>query len=129
MSIVLIAVIGVTAVLLAVPLKSLKSEYGLYLGITAALFIFLYGLGKLSGILEAIRQMEESIPISHSYLHSLLKMAGITYVAEFASGICRDAGYSAIGMQIEIFGKLSILAVSMPILLALLETLKNFMKM
>lgn len=129
MSIVLIAVIGVTAVLLAVPLKSLKSEYGLYLGITAALFIFLYGLGKLSGILEAIRKIEESIPISHSYLNSLLKMAGITYVAEFASGICRDAGYSAIGMQIEIFGKLSILAVSMPILLALLETLKNFMKM
>ena len=37
------------------------------------------------------------------------------------------AGYGAIGGQIEIFGKLSILAVSMPIVLALLETLKRLL--
>ena len=54
-------------------------------------------------------------------------MTGITYIAEFASGICKDAGYGALGGQIEIFGKLSILAVSMPIVLALLETLQGFL--
>ena len=37
---------------------------------------------------------------------------------EFASGICRDAGYAALGTQIEIFGKLSILAVSIPVIAA-----------
>ena len=47
--------------------------------------------------------------------------------AEFASGICKDAGYGSLGTQIEIFAKLSILAVSMPILLALLETVKQFL--
>jgi stage III sporulation protein AD len=53
-------------------------------------------------------------------------MIGITYIAEFAAGICKDAGYGAVGTQIEIFGKLSVLAVSMPILLALIETLQVF---
>ena len=48
-------------------------------------------------------------------------------IAEFASGICRDAGYGALGSQIEIFAKLSILAISMPVLLALLETLQEFL--
>lgn len=127
MSIVLIALFGITAVLLAVPLKTVKSEYGVYLGLSAAVFIFLYGMGKLSSILEALKQIQSSITIHQVYLNSLLKMLGITYVAEFASGICKDAGYGAIGAQIEIFGKLSILAVSMPILLALLETLKSFL--
>ena len=47
--------------------------------------------------------------------------------AEFASGICRDAGYAALGTQIEIFGKLSILAVSIPVILALLDTLQGFL--
>ena len=61
------------------------------------------------------------------YLSALLKMAGITYIAEFASGICKDAGFGSLGIQIEIFAKLSILAVSMPILLALLETVKQFL--
>ena len=41
--------------------------------------------------------------------------------------ICKDAGYGSLGTQIEIFAKLSILAVSMPILLALLETVKQFL--
>ena len=68
------------------------------------------------------------IHMNRVYLTILLKIAGITYIAEFASGICRDAGYGAIGSQIEIFGKLSILAVSMPIVLALLETMQSFLK-
>ena len=55
-------------------------------------------------------------------------MIGITYVAEFASGICRDAGYGALGNQIQILGKLSVLGVSMPVFLALFETLERFMK-
>lgn len=58
---------------------------------------------------------------------TLMKMVGITYVAEFTSGICKDAGFGALGGQIEIFGKLSILAISTPILLALLETLQVFL--
>ena len=47
-------------------------------------------------------------------------------MAEFSSGICRDAGYGAIGNQIEVFGRLTILAVSMPIVLALMEVLQGF---
>ena len=73
------------------------------------------------------RRIEEYIKINNVYLTTLLKMIGITYIAEFSAGICKDAGYGALGTQIEIFGKLSILAVSMPILLALLETLKVFL--
>ena len=78
-------------------------------------------------IFEAIRRIQELIRTDRIYLETLIKMTGITYIAEFASGICKDAGYGAIGSQIEIFGKLSILAVSMPIMLALLETLQRFL--
>jgi stage III sporulation protein AD len=53
-------------------------------------------------------------------------MTGVTYISEFSAGICKDAGYGALAGQIEIFGKLSILALSMPIVLALLETLQGF---
>ena len=56
-----------------------------------------------------------------------LKMAGVTYVAEFASGICKDAGYQNIAVQIEIFTKLTILAIGMPVLLSLLELIGDFL--
>lgn len=54
-------------------------------------------------------------------------MLGITYVAEFSAGICKDAGYQTIALQIEIFGKLAVLVLSMPVLMALLNTIKDFL--
>ena len=112
---------------MAVQQKGTKGEYGIYLAAAAGLVIFFYSAGKLQVIVEVARRIEEYIKINNVYLTTLLKMIGITYIAEFSAGICKDAGYGALGTQIEIFGKLSILAVSMPILLALLETLKVFL--
>ena len=50
------------------------------------------------------------ITIDRAYIGTLLKMVGITYAAEFSSGICKDAGYQTVASQIEIFSKLTILA-------------------
>lgn len=127
MSVITMAALGIVAVLLAIQFKTLKGEYGVYLAAAAGLFIFSYGIGKLETILEAARKIQEYIKINQVYLTVLMKMIGIAYVAEFSSGICRDAGYGSIGTQIEIFGKLSILAVSMPVVLALLEIMEGFL--
>lgn len=127
MTIVTIGIVGITAVLLAVQMKSMKGEYGTYLAAAAGCFIFFYGVSKMQTIFDAIRRVQGMIQVNQIYLTTLLKMTGITYIAEFSSGICKDAGYGAIGNQIEIFGKLSILAVSMPIVLALLEMMEGFL--
>ncbi|MDK2968252.1 MULTISPECIES: stage III sporulation protein AD [Lacrimispora] len=127
MTVVSIAVVGIVSVLLAVSLKGMKGEYGTFLVLAAGFFIFFYGVGKLTTILDTMKEIQSYIKINSVYLATLVKMIGITYIAEFASGICKDAGYGAVGTQIEVFGKLSVLAVSMPILLALIETLQVFL--
>ena len=127
MTVVTIAVLGLTAVFLAIQLKGMKGEYGIYLVACAGLVIFFYGISKLETIVDVARQVQSYIKINSVYISALMKMIGITYIAEFASGICKDAGYGSLGSQIEIFGKLSILAVSMPILLALKETVQGFL--
>ncbi len=128
MTVVSIAVIGLTAVVLAVQLKAVKGEYGTYMVLGAGLVIFFYALSKIETVLDVLKRVQSLIWIDGMYLEVLMKMIGITYIAEFASGICKDAGFGSLGGQIEMFGKLSILAVSMPVLLALLETIKVFMK-
>lgn len=127
MSILTIGAAGITAVLLAVWLKGVRAEYALYMVLGAQILFMICGTGRLEVILDAMRRLEGYIKIDPAYLGALLKMVGITYVAEFASGIWKDAGYSALGNQIEIFGKLSILGVSMPVFLALFEILDQFM--
>ena len=127
MTIIQAAVLGITAVALAVQLKPLRQEYSVYLILAAGLVIGFLSISRLELILETVRAIGSQIRVKNIYLGTLLKMVGITYIAEFASGICRDAGFSALGTQVEMFGKLSILAVSAPVLQALLETLQVFL--
>ena len=127
MTVMSIGILGLTAVILAVQLKGVKGEYGIYLAAAAGLVIFYYGISKLETIIQAVEQVQAYLKINHVYINTLMKMIGITYIAEFSSGICKDAGYGSLGNQIEIFGKLSILAVSMPILMALMEMVQDIL--
>ena len=127
MGILTVAGIGIVTVLIAGQLKVLKSEYSLYLSVAVMLLTFFYSAGRLGGILSVMEQIQTYFPVNEIYVRTLLKIVGVSYIAEFASHVCRDAGYGAVGSQIEIFGKLTVLAVSMPILTALLETLNDFL--
>lgn len=127
MDIVQVAVIGVLGTLMAIQFKSGKSEYGMYIGVAVSLFIFLNIIGRLTVIIDTIQEICGGMSLNASYITAMIKMLGITYIAEFASGICKDAGYQTIAQQIEIFSKLAILALSMPILSALLTTIKTFL--
>jgi len=122
------AVVGIVAVVLAIQIKTLRPEYSTYLILTAGIVIAGLSVSRLEVILETIQTIGTYINVHNRYLGTLLKMAGIAYIAEFASGICKDAGYTSMGTQVEMFGKLSILVISGPVLLALLETLQRFME-
>ena len=120
-------IVGVAGTLLALQFKSGKAEYGIYISIALSIFVFTGILGHLETLIETMKSIGEYINIDSIYIRILLKMLGITYVCEFASSICKDAGYQTIAGQIEIFGKLSVFVLSMPVLLALLDTVKGFL--
>ena len=122
-----VAVLGIAAVILAVQIKTLRPEYSVYLILGAGVIIAGLAVSRIGVIVETIRIIGTYINIQNVYLETLLKLVGVAYIAEFASGICKDAGFASLGVQVEMFGKLSILVISSPILLALLETLQKFM--
>lgn len=128
MDMIQIAGVGVIGTLLALQFKNGKSEYGIYIVIAVSLVFFFEMKEKLTLIEETMTMISSFISVNSSYVQILLKIMGITYVAEFASGICKDAGYSTIASQIEIFAKLTILAFSMPILESLLLTIQEFLQ-
>lgn len=122
-----IALLGVVGTLLALQFKSGKSEYGIYVSLAVSLFLFLCMLSRLEIFVRTVKKIADYIKLDVGQMSILLKMAGVTYVAEFASGICKDAGYQNIAVQIEIFTKLTILAIGMPVLLSLLELIGDFL--
>lgn len=121
-----VALIGIISVLLYLQMKQMKSDFGLYITFAAGILIFIYAYYQLEYIIDTINRIQSLIKVNDTYISILLKMIGIAYVSEFSSAICKDAGCSMIGGQIEMFGKLTILAISMPVVLSLLELINVF---
>lgn len=122
-----VGILGVVGVLFLVKLKQEKAEFSICLCVFLSVFIFLGILDQLEILIDAIREVGTFINIEKSYMGTLIKMLGITYLAEFSSGICKDAGYQALATQIEVFAKITISVLSLPILLALLRTIREFL--
>ena len=121
------AMIGIVGVFLALQLKGSKPEFAVYLSIATSVLLLILAVGRLEVVVESVKLIQNSISVQTAYIQVLLKIIGITYISEFASDICKDAGYSTIAGQIGVFSKLSILAVSMPIITALMDTIQGFL--
>lgn len=125
MSMIKIGMIGIAAVFLALLLKKEKGELALLVGIVASVLIFGYTLSRISFILDFLRELMDTLPVDPALLKALLKMLGITYVADFSASVCREAGYGSVAGQIELFAKLSIVALSIPELWVLLRLIEQ----
>ena len=124
MSLVGIMIFAVVASILAGQIKGIKSGFDTYIAVAACLVILGFILSKLSVVVNIIERLQSYIGIDISYMEILLKIVGISYITQFSADICRECGYNTISSQIQIFGKVSVMLVSMPIVLALIETIE-----
>ena len=118
MSILKAACIGIAGTFLALQFQNTRKEYGIYLGIAVSIFLFLGMSRNLSVIRETLELVGSFVKIDAVYLTAMLKILGV-------AAICKDAGYQTIAGQIEVFARLSILAIGMPILKALLLAIRE----
>ncbi len=119
---------GVLAgVLLAIKLKSLGNPLWVYLSMALSIFVLYYILNRLSFVLDFLDGVIGDIGLESGYFEILIKIVGISYLCEFTANICRESGFLAVASQIEIGGKLTMMVLSMPILIAIVETITGIL--
>lgn len=116
---------GAAAAMLALWIRPLKPEYGIFLSLGAMLLLIGAAVSQLDAILNLIRQLMESTGLDTVYFKILLKIMGLAWISQLASDICKEAGCGSISRQIDIYGKLLILSVSLPVVTALIETIET----
>lgn len=121
-----LVVLAVAGVLLGIQFKGVRQEFAFYIGLVLCILLLGAGLQKMRLVLMQFDVVRSTLAGQGDYLEILLKVIGITYLCEFASGICKDAGYQSVAGQIEVFGKLSVLLSGMPIILAVIRTIQDF---
>ncbi len=128
MTIFKVALMGICAVLLALGIKPFKGEYALFLSLGAGALIFVFILSQMSSVVSAIQSIRSNLLVNSEYVNILVKVIGVAYICEFAASLCKDAGFSSVASQIEMAGKLTILVMSLPVLMSLLDTVGSFLK-
>lgn len=120
----IIKIIGIAflAVIIIIILKQYKPEFAMYVSILAGTIILLMSIGKIGGIITILENISSNTKINGEFLSILIKITGIAFLTEFAVSVCKDAGETAIASKVDLGGKVIIIAISIPIISALLET-------
>lgn len=121
MDIVKIIGVGLIALVIVVLLKQYKPDFVIYVSLIAGVTILFMVLDKLTGIVDLLANLSNKAGINNQFLGILLKITGIAFLTEFAVSICNDSGETAIANKIDLGGKIIIIAISIPIISALLE--------
>ena len=112
---------GLVALIFIVILKQYRPEFAIYTSLIAGIIIIFFAMDKFSGIISMLNNLANKANINTQFLGILLKITGIAFLTEFAVSICRDSGESAIASKIDLGGKTIVIAMSIPIISALLE--------
>ena len=123
MEIVKVVSFALAALFIFVLLGERKKELAVLISIIAGAIIFLALIDKLSDIISFIGTIADKANIDTVYIGIVLKILAIAYLSTFCSDICKDAGATSIASKVEFAGKILILALAIPILMAVLNSI------
>ena len=95
----------------------------MYVSVAAGIIILLLVMDKLSSIIDLLTNLANKTSINNEFIFLLIKITGIAILTEFASSVCKDSGETAIASKVDMGGKIIIIAMSIPIIASLLETI------
>lgn len=123
MDIVKIIGIGLISLIIIIILKQYKPEFAVYVSIITGILIIALTIGKISGIIDILKNLANKTTINNQFLVLLIKITGIAILTEYTVSICKDSGESAIASKVDFGGKIVIMSMSIPIISSLLETI------
>lgn len=111
------------AAVMSIILKSQRPEISMQISIVAGIIIFALVAVNLSTVLKLLEGIAGKVELDLVYLTTIIKVIGTAYITQFGAEVCRDAGEGAIASKIEFAGKILIIVMAAPIILALLSLL------
>lgn len=125
LSIVQLVFIAVVGMLIALVLRKQQLDMSVLVSIAICLLLMFFMVQAFDSLVSFIKKISGYMNLE--YVGVLLKLIGIAYVCEFASSLCKDAGYQAIAGQIEVAGRVAMMVITIPVMLAIIDTIEQFL--
>ena len=100
---------------------TVREPYGVALIMAPWNYPFMLALEQLADVREVFARLTGMAGIEEGYLNTLVKVLGVSYVAELAAQTCQDLGEGGLALKVGLVGKLCVFTLTAPMLLSLLE--------
>lgn len=127
MDIIKIISFALISLLIVGVVKTERKDVALLISMVAGIIIFMFLISKLTIVVNFLQTLSNKANIDIVYLDTVFKILGIAYLSSFCAEICKDAGESSIASKVEFAGKILILTLAIPILMAVLQTILKIM--
>lgn len=107
--------------MLALSIRKQKPEFSILVTLITAAIILGVIADDVGGIVNSLRDAARRCGVDIKYFEIIIKVVGVSYIAQFASEILRDSGENSIASKVEAAGKISILVLVMPVMMSFLE--------
>lgn len=126
----LIKIIGVAFItaISAILLRATKPELSFAVTVTGIIVALLFIVDALQNTVTVFAEIAAITGVENGLIKILLKIVGVGYITEFASGILCDFGSNAIADKVSLAGKLTIVVLSFPVFQGLLNLMKGFLQ-
>lgn len=114
--------VGIIGTVLLAVVREERKDLGVVLRLAIGVALLLILIVPLAEVLAGFLKLVDQAQIRGLYLGLLLKVIGIAYLATFAAHIAYDSGEAGIGWRIEVGAKIVILALALPLVSAILQT-------
>lgn len=128
MDIVKIVGVGMLAGMLITVLRQQRPELAMQLSIATGAMIGLLMLARVMQVVDVFQTLGAKARIDQTHMAAILKIIGVAYVADFGSQVLQDAGEKSVATKVEMAGKVIIMLLAVPIILAIMETILKLME-
>ena len=128
MGIVQVISIGIVATILSLAVGQQNATWRFYIRFATGLILMFFIISQLAGVFDTVTTLGANANVDTAYLGIVFKIIGISYISEFGAQLCKDAGEGSIASKIEFSGKVMILAISAPVILALVDLITNMLR-
>ena len=115
--------IGLLTSIIATLIKQIRPEFYIVVILSGSVVMLMMIVNQLQVLFNYFLTIFGQTGLDYKLFASILKILGVGYLSEFASGICVDSGNSSIGDKIILAGKVLIVVLSLPIITSLLDVI------
>ena len=89
--------------------------------------VFAGAVSIISPVMERLTLLFTQSGLDESYISLVFKATAICFITQITSDLCRDSGENAVASVMELWGRLSVMLISVPLIESIVESITDFL--